>query len=214
MKQPRRWTLAVVTLLPFLLVDSAFATIVGGEVTGGTSGGTFVKLAPPLPNPLGPANSVGNDTFQSPNLFGFDEDQNVVLVAPLTVDVGSSPLNADTIVASHYVFFDPGPDQSVVGTVNFDADVLAIITSTSNLANSDFLANTGINYLSPALRGLEAGDAVTISGARQISFDVTAGTPGDYVRVLTVPEPAALVLMGLGIAGMGLVGWRRRRTVS
>ena len=137
-----------------------------------------------------------------------------MLVAPLTVDVGSSPLKAGTIVASHYVFFDPGPDQSVVGTVNFDADVLAIITSTSNLANSDFLANTGINYLSPALRGLEAGDAVTISGARQISFDVTAGTPGDYVRVLTVPEPAALVLMGLGIAGMGLVGWRRRRTVS
>jgi len=34
--------------------------------------------------------------------------------------------------------------------------------------------------------GLEPGDAVTISGARQLLFDTTASTPGGYVRVLTV----------------------------
>src|SRR6266567_5914191 len=82
---------------------SATAEIVGGTVTGGTaltSGGAFFKLSVPLSNPFGPPNSVGNDTFQSPNLFGFDENQNIVLSAPLIVDVGASPIPAGTLVAS------------------------------------------------------------------------------------------------------------------
>lgn len=202
------------------LSGHATATIVGGSVTGGTAfaaGGIFVELVPPLPNPFGPPNSVGNDTFQSPDLFAFDEDQNIVLTAPLFVDVGASPLPIGTTVASHYVFFDPGPTQSIVGTVDFDSDVLAIITSTGNLAASDFLANTGVNYLNPGLRGLEAGDSVTISGPRQILFTTTASTPGDYVRVLTalspgaIPEPESLALFAIAITAVGVVAVFRRR---
>jgi len=163
-------------------------------VTGGaalTSGGVFVKLTIPLANPFGLPDSVGNDNFQSPNLFEFDEDQNILLTSPLTVNVGSSPIPAGTIVASHYVFFDPGPSQRIIGTVNFDSDIFGIITTTNDLAASDFLANTGVNYLNPGNRGLEAGDSVTISSPRQILFDAVASSPGDYVRVLTAFSPAA-----------------------
>ena len=184
-----------VALLACTISVPAGATIVGGTVTGGTAqtaGGTFVKLSVPLSNPFGPPNSVGNDTFQNPNLFGFDEDQNILLAAPLTVDVGTSPIPAGSTVASHYIFFDPGPSQHMIGTVDFDSDVLAIITSRDNLAASDFLANTGVNYLNPSLRGLEVGDSVTISGPRQILFNTQASTPGDYVRVLTTFSPAAV----------------------
>lgn len=210
-------------LIPILglavVASEASATIIAGTVTGGTAlaaGGTFVKLVPPLSNPFGPPNSVGNDTFQSPNLFGFDEDQNILLGAPLAVDVGPSPLLAGTLVASHYVFFDPGPSQSMIGTVDFDSDVLAIITSTGLLAASDFLANTGVNYLNPGARGLEPGDSVTISGPRQILFDTTASTPGDYVRVLTafspgaISEPGSLALFGIGLAALAARRWRRK----
>ncbi len=188
------------------------ATITGGAVTGGsafTAGGRFMKLTPPLANPFGPPNSVGNNTFQSPNLLGSDEDQNILLLAGLPVDGGTDPIPAGSTVASHYVFFDPGPSQSIVGTVDFDSNVLSIITSTANLAGSDFLANAGVNYLNPGLRGLEGGDSVTISGARQISFDTTASNPGDYVRVPTtfspgavVPGPSAVVLIRSGLAGL------------
>ncbi len=199
-------------LLVFALSIPVTATITGGAVTGGTAltaGGTFVKLSVPLPNLFGPPNSVGNDNFQSPNLYGFDEDQNILLASPLIVDVGASPIAAGTTVASHYIFFDPGPTQEVIGTVDFDSDVLAIITSTGNLAASDFLANTGVNYLNPANRGLEAGDSVTISGLRQILFDTTASSPGDYVRVITaaspgatVPEPGSMTLVGSGMIAL------------
>jgi hypothetical protein len=187
-------------LLPLWLAGPASADIIGGSVTGGsahTAGGIFVKLTPPLPNPFGPPDSVGNDNFQSPNLFAFDETQHFVLTAPLVEDVGNNPLPAGTAVASHYVFFDPGPTQNVIGTVNFDAAVLAVITSDTNLTSSDVLAATGVNYLNPSSRGLEAGDAVTISGPQQILVSVTASSPGDYVRVLTAIPPGPQLAIAL-----------------
>ena len=214
---------ACATILPALLLLAleARATIIGGALTGGTAltaGGTFVKLTPPLSNPFGPPNSVGNDTFQSPNLFGFDETQNVSIgPGGLSADViaggGSGTIPEGTQVSSHYVFFDPGPSQSQLGHVNFDADILAVMTSVGTLSASDFLAAAGVNYLSPSLRGLEAGDSAIIDPANPSQLDLSwvAGSPGDYVRVLTANSPVAaapdaastLLLLGCGIAIVG-----------
>jgi hypothetical protein len=196
----------------------AFATITGGSITS-PGAASFVKLSVPLANPFGAPNSVGNDNFQSRNLFGFDEAQNIVLAEPLAVDlVPSGPLTlpAGTTVASHYVFFDP-IKGNISGTVTFDSRVLAVISSTGTLTASDFLANTGVNYISPSLRGLEpgTGDLVTILG-QQITFVASASVPGDYIRVLTayspaavVPEPAAYMLLGMGLMAVFLASRRR-----
>src|SRR5262245_20457896 len=119
-------------LLTFTISVPATATIIGGTVTGGTAlsaGGTFVELTTDFSNAFGPPNSVGNNNFQSPNLYGFDEDQHIVLAAPLSVGVGIT-IPAGSTVASHYIFFDPRATESIVGTVDFDSDVVAIITST------------------------------------------------------------------------------------
>lgn len=205
----------VIALLILSSVGSASAMVLGGTVIGGSAlaaGGTFVKLTAPLSNPFGPPNSVGDDNFQSPNLYAFDEEQYGILGSALATDVGIDPLPLGTVLASHYCFFDPGPSKSMIGTIDFDSPVLAIITSLGNLTLSDFLGDPTVNYLNPALRGLEAGDAVTISGPNQVLFDVTASTPGDYVRVLTaqpaVPEPGTLALLDLGM--IGILAYRRR----
>lgn len=213
---------AAVAFLLFAISVPANATIIGGSVTGGsaqTAGGTFLKLTVPLSNPFGSPNSVGADTFEIPNLYGFDEDQNILLTTTLIPAVGST-IVAGTTVASHYIFFDPGPAQNILGTVDFDSDVLAIMTYTDTLAATDFLANTDVTYLNPGARGLEPGDTATISGLRQISFNVVASSPGDYIRVLTAFSPAAvtpepsdnIALLGGGLAIALLAARRGRKT--
>lgn len=202
------------------------ATIVSGTVTSGTPGvGTFIKLTVPFTDST-PDNTVGNNTFQNFNLYGFDEDQNIDITVDLTVDILADGLGGSTgspgivpmgsTVASHYVFFDPGPLSRQAGTVSFDSDIFGIITSTGNLAASDFLINTGVTYLNPTQRGLEGGDIVTITGLQTISVNWLAGNPGDYIRVLTdfspgavIPIPSAVWLFASGL--LGLIGIARRR---
>jgi hypothetical protein len=210
---------AAFTLLILASAVPAVADTVSGTVTGGTAqtaGGTFVLLTPPLANPYGPPDSVGNDNFQSPDLFTFDEQQNVTLTNPLVVDVGGSPIAAGTVISSQYVFFDPGPIEEMIGTVTFDSTVLGIITSNADLAASDFLSNPDVNYLNPADRGLEAGESVTMGGTDQIQWDTISSSPGDYVRVITavkpatsMPEPPSLLLLGVGLLSLGFIFGRR-----
>lgn len=200
----------LVPVFVWLISSPVHATIIGGGVTGGTSlglGGTFIKLGVPFTEST-PVNTVGDDTFQNPNLYGFDEEQNIVITSTITVDIGTNPTAGQT-VASHYIFFDPlNTGTSQQGFVLFDADIFGIATSTTNLNNSDFLANTGVTYLNPGLRGLEAGDVVSIDAgdSKRLNVDWTAATPGDYVRVFTmfsegavIPEPGTAILFGLGV---------------
>jgi hypothetical protein len=102
--------------------------------------------------------------------------------------------------------------RSQTGTVTFDSNILAIISSDGNLGDSDFLINNGVTYLDPSLRGLEAGDSATITGLQEMTVNWTAGDPGDYVRVLTtfspLPEPTTGMLIGLSTLALVL---RERR---
>lgn len=196
----RRFIIAA--LASTLLAAPAHAAIVGGAVTGGTAGGTFIQITP------APGFTVGNNNQQDPNLYAFNEVQNHTL----TTAIGS--IAAGTVVSSHYVFFDPAPSRSVIGGVTFDSAILAIITATGDLLASDpELGLSWVNYLNPAARGLEQGDTVSITG-NTMSLRWTASTPGDYVRVITVgavPEPQTWAMMLLGFFGLGTAIRRARR---
>jgi hypothetical protein len=200
--------------LTALVVSTAPAAAI---ITGGSAAGSpdFIKLIVPVTEST-PDNTVGNDNFNSPNLFGFDEDQTIALPFDINVDILASTglpgtLSAGTVVASHYIFFDPDGDGLINGRVSFNSNIVAVIFTRNNLAATDSLIHNGVTYLNPGLRGLEAGDMVSIFDANTLSFITKASTPGDYVRVLTafspdieVPAPAAIALFGLGLAALGL----------
>ena len=64
--------LLIITFVIGLFSIPAYATIVSGSVTGGASlgqSGTFVNLSVPFTE-SNPDNTVGDDTFQTPHLYG------------------------------------------------------------------------------------------------------------------------------------------------
>ncbi|MEM8787535.1 MAG: hypothetical protein AAGE76_04670 [Pseudomonadota bacterium] len=165
---------------------AALAFALDGKITGGAAG-AYQKLDPTI------GFAVGNDTFQDTNLYVFDEDQNILLERDIAVDLapGARVIPAGTIVASHYVFFDPGFAAQQVGYVEFDSAILSVATRQDTLAATDFLANTDVKYLNPALRGLEWQDVVWIDPENpfRVRVNWTASTPGDYIRVFTARSP-------------------------
>jgi len=190
------------------------ASIAEGSVTGGsafTAGGTFIDLTVPWGTASVPANTVGSANFMSPNLYAFDEAQNFTLTANLATEVGLNPIPAGTKVNSSFVTFGPSTaSENLLGYVDFNSPVLAIITSDASLTATNFLGHSGITYEDPVEVGLEPGDLVTIDSgnSNRIDWNTTASFPGDSVRVITaatpVPEPSAVLLLGVGL--LGLVG--------
>jgi len=169
----------------------AYATILDGEILRQSGNGTFVKLDPET------GFSVGNDTFDTCHLYGFDEDQNIELPKDIAVDIGgvNGRIAAGTIVASHYVFFD-SLDGIHIGTVLFDAPILGIAAFEDTMFATDFLANTKVKYISQELRGLERGDRAWIDedDPNRLWVYWAGSSPGDYIRVFTERSPGALMM--------------------
>ncbi|MEO1687372.1 MAG: hypothetical protein AAFU61_05650 [Pseudomonadota bacterium] len=200
------------------------ATFVDGVAQAAPPDG-FVKLAVPF-DASDPDNTVGDNTFEAPFLYGFDENQNVIAPADIAVDIGA-PVPAGRVVASHYVFIDPAQVTRLTGYVDFDAPIFGIATSRDRLIATDFLQNNAVTYLSPSARGLEtaAQQGGTIDDSVRIDpddpfrllVDLQARDPGDYVRVFTRFSPTAPVQVPLPGAAWGLLtaaaalGLRARR---
>lgn len=186
---------------------SAQASIIDGYVTASTDNrSSFLKLE----NFSG---TVGRNNFNTPLLYGFDELQSVTLNQSLAVDLGNT-IAAGTTVESHYIFFDPARSTHLEGQVFFDSEILGVFTRNQSLAFTDSLfALPSVTYLNPHARGLEAArDRVSILDAWTLSVSLQAGSPGDYLRVITlsaakptgqpVPEPPIMALLTAGILAL------------
>jgi len=154
-----------------------------------TLNGEFIKMTPPI-------GLIGNNNFNDHNLRAFDEGQNLSFANSFNVDIlattGNPGILSEGTYASHYIAYDP-ENSGIEGCVDFDADIEAIITSTSNLQATDVFqdfATTGAIYQNPGLRGLESNqDDVVIVGSDTVCLAFRASTPGDFIRVLTSFSP-------------------------
>ena len=178
------WTIA----LMLSAAQPAIAVIIGGSIEKQSGAGQFVKL--PTDQPF----SVGDDNFDDDNLYAFDEDQNIVLPYPIRVDIGGENgiIPQGATVASHYVFFD-SLNGIQIGYVDFDSPILGIAAFQDTMGDTDFLANTSINYIGTELRGLEQGDIVWVDDRDPFRLWVywAGSSPGDYIRVFTSLSPGA-----------------------
>lgn len=178
------------------LASGAQAEIIGGGVTGGTSGGVFEWLAPPPP-------AVGPNVIDSPNLIAFNERQDVEILSPLSLSP-SLTLGTGSVVSSHYVFFDPEIGSTMEGTVLFDEPILGILGAVPELDHSEtFFGAPGTIYSTVSAIGPDPADNVFVSlgDPNRLVFQGGALSPGDHVRVITgvaVPEPSMWLLMLIG----------------
>lgn len=188
-------------------------------------------LGTPDTTPFTLTGNYSNDSV----LYLWDEAQNYTLTEDLYVDnvadttasylgvtaSGDYYIMAGTVVSSHYVQWDPGNDLTVQATLNFDSDIFAFITSDANLAASDYLGLSGIDYGDFTSRGLESSDDILFNG-ESVDIDWSANSPGDWTRLITayspsanpepVPEPATILLVGVGLAGFA--GAKRRKRIK
>ena len=186
-KRMIRWVIAMFAIV----AGPAQAVVLDGEIVRQSGEGTFVKLSTDAPF------DVGADTFDTDHLYAFDEDQNITLDRTIAVDIGGvdGRIAEGTVVASHYVFFD-SLSGIHIGYVDFDAPVLGIAAFRDTMAATDFLANTGVNYISTDLRGLEQGDYVWVDkdDPNRVWVYWAGSSPGDYIRVFTDRSPEAMLM--------------------
>lgn len=175
------------------------------------------------------------DFFGDPTLVihGWDEVQNFTLTSNLDVDIttfgtfnsaGSltpGTIAAGTTISSHAFYYDPAGGGTTGGGFQFDGTIVGVILDEGppmdHLLDSDFLipgsvplANIPTAHFDA--RGMELGiniDNIVVN-AHTIQLSLSAGSPGDQIRVLTVvPEPASMTTaMVVGMLAM----LRRRRS--
>ena len=164
--------------IPGIGVCESGEQTLSGVITGGdalANGGQFKQIC----DPIGP---VGDNNFDSYDLFAFEEQQAVELVEDLFLDT-TTVVPAGEFVSSFYVVWDPVPTNRVIATITFPDTIIGIIRDQAELQASEFLGNASATYLNPSLLGLESGDDATFDGA-QLSIDFSAGSPGDSIRVI------------------------------
>ncbi len=182
-----------------------------------------------LANIIAAPSDVTDDAATNIAQQGFNEQQGVTLTEALGVDGGSIP--AGVVVDSHMIFLNSAGRANVshFGVEwLFDGEILGVMSNGSGsleVASSELLGADGTIYPDAPFgaRGLEAGrNAVSCDGATNDCYSVSGNIltlymnvtePGDWIRVITasaaVPEPAAVLLMSLGL--FGLVAARKRR---
>lgn len=136
----------------------------------------------------------------------------ISLVFTATADGDALLMLSDAITGQYMVagqngspWFDTLNGDSLF-SASMDADTADKVSLASSLAGfSDFTDSLNSSFVKTfLLQGLLAGDTVYLD----LAFDTSIGGTSQ------VPLPPSVLLLGSGLAGLGMVGFRRRKKVS
>jgi len=171
---------------------------------------------------------VSGGALESDTLFRVFEEKTTTVsgLAVQTASVGETLVTAtggsvSAAVTSFFVHFDRvgGQDAGSAGILDafleFDGDIVGIIWQAGDLVATDSLLGlAGTTYTPASIRGYEAADSLIFSSLNRVDFSALVDNAKvDSFRVLVadaIPEPGAIAIFGLGLAG--LVYTRRKRT--
>ncbi len=207
----RRFVLGVLLLVPLVFAQGASAAVVTFS-----NQASFLTAAPGAVLEDFESSSLGATSFAD---FSVTSDANHRVTDEQFLGLGPTSgtqfLGVDVdggIGTITFTFTSPTPifginmvdalDTGVAGSLTFSTSTGAIgtVAPTSGLANANVLFFGITDFMTPFT---------------SISFTDTLGTDGvafddAYAQVSAVPLPAALPLFLSALAGLGLMGWRRR----
>jgi hypothetical protein len=178
---------------------------------------------------------MAGQLLSNSTIYGFSEQQGVLLTSPLNVGITSpgawmccsglptGTIDAGVTVNSYLLRAAPetnglGGYRDFQGEITFSPGekIVGIIIGYKNIASTDVLFGAPGTLYPPAsyrLGGLEPRDTVILGGNMEtvyVNFHVVEGGM-DMIRILTeTPEPADFVLIGSGLIALALCRRRLR----
>lgn len=203
---------------PRRAVTAGALALLGAISVGGVARAWIAAVQPAAVLFTPPSVLPGNPS--APDIWAFNERQDVILPAPILLDV--QPLNpgvhvpadlnpvwipAGTCVSSHYLHYEDAVLSTATGGARFVRPILGVAVRQATLDATNFLGRPAVTYPTAAncnaVAGVDCGmellpqDELRVDANRvQVRFD--AQTPGDRIRVVTAGDPAQCQPLGQG----------------
>jgi hypothetical protein len=142
--------------------------------------------------------------------YCIDPEQVFYWNTPFAVDL--KPSNADFAAAAWLVYnFDPFNGVNKLGGTNIDVIAALQLAVWESVLPSRFSYNYGnsedVDALYDSMMGFLAN--ADHSGMQGVYAAAVSGTRQDQLVAAPVPEPATMLLVGIGLLGLGVVGRKR-----
>jgi hypothetical protein len=178
------------------------ALLLGVVATQASAVPTLSLSASPSPAVLGSPVSVNVVIGDITNLYAYQFSLafNPALLQATAVTEGSFLATGGT------TFFDGGTINNAAGTISFSFD--SLIGALPGVNGGGVLASIAFNTVGVGTSALTFSDVLVLNaGLDEIQMSIVNGS----LQVNAVPEPAALMLFGAGLAGLAMA--RRRQLI-